>query len=219
MKTVLRTVGTLSAAPQLLVMLPGANMPPEELFDAGLAQAIARRGLALDLLSVDISEVGLDAVHAWDALQADLLSPARARGARVWLGGISLGGMVAMAHLAERPGVADGLCLLAPYPGSRPSMNVVDRAGGPDLWAPTEADLRDPELRVWQWLKRPPPALPVFIGHGTEDRFAARIQRVAERFAPASRHTVAGGHDWAAWVPLWERFLDAGHFSSPSQAA
>mgnify|MGYP006195465057 CR=1 FL=1 len=179
MKTVLRTVGTLSAAPQLLVMLPGANMQPEELFEAGLAQSIARRGLALDLLSVDISDVGLDAVHAWDALQADLLSPARARGARVWLGGISLGGMVAMAHLAERPGVADGLCLLAPYPGSRPSMNVVDRAGGPDLWAPTEADLRDPELRVWQWLKRPPPALPVFIGHGTEDRFAARIQRRA----------------------------------------
>lgn len=211
MKTVLRTVGTLSAAPQLLVMLPGANMQPEELFEAGLAQSIARRGLALDLLSVDISDVGLDAVHAWDALQADLLSPARARGARVWLGGISLGGMVAMAHLAERPGVADGLCLLAPYPGSRPSMNVVDRAGGPDLWAPTEADLRDPELRVWQWLKRPPPALPVFIGHGTEDRFASRIQRVAERFPQASRHTVAGGHDWAAWLPLWERFLDADH--------
>ena len=61
MKTVLRTVGTLSAAPQLLVMLPGANMQPEELFEAGLAQSIARRGLALDLLSVDkrLKELGV----------------------------------------------------------------------------------------------------------------------------------------------------------------
>ncbi|WP_332744231.1 alpha/beta hydrolase [Hydrogenophaga sp.] len=213
MTTPLRTVGTLGAAPQLLVMLPGVAMRPEDIFDAGCARAIEQRGLPLDLLAVDISGVGLDAVHTWDALQKDILTPARMRGARVWLGGISLGGMVAMAHLAARPGVADGLCLLAPYPGSLPSVNVVERAGGPDPWQPSEADLRDPELRVWQWLKRPPPDLPVFIGHGTEDRFAARIQRVAERFPPASRHTVAGGHDWSAWLPLWERFLDAGHFS------
>lgn len=212
MTTTLRTVGTLGAAPRLLVMLPGVAMRPEEIFDAGCAAAIARRGLSLDLLAVDISGLGLDAVDTWDALQKDILAPAHGRGARVWLGGISLGGMVAMAHLAARPGVADGLCLLAPYPGSLPSVNIVELAGGPDQWQPSAEDLRDPELRVWQWLQRPPPELPVFIGHGTEDRFAARIQRVAERFPPASRHTVAGGHDWSAWLPLWERFLGAGHF-------
>ena len=208
----LRTVGTLSGAPHLIVMLPGVAMPPEALFDAGFAHAIERRKLPLDLLVVDMGGLGLDAVHTWDALQNSVLAPARARGAGVWLGGISLGGLVAMAHLAARPGVADGLCLLAPYPGSRPSVNVVEHAGGADHWQATEEELRDPELRVWQWLQRPPPDLPVFIGHGTEDRFAERIQRVAERFAPASRHTVAGGHDWSAWLPLWECFLDAGHF-------
>lgn len=208
----LRTVGTSGAAPQLLVMLPGVAMRPEEIFEAGLAHAIERRGLALDLLAVDISGLGLDAVDTWDALQHQVLAPARARGARVWLGGISLGGMVAMAHLAARPGVADGLCLLAPYPGSRPSVNVIERAGGIEHWQPTPQDLQDPELRVWQWLRQPPTGLPVFVGHGTEDRFAARIARLAERFPAASRHTVPGGHDWSAWRPLWERFLDTGHF-------
>lgn len=208
--TALRTVGTLSGAPQLLVMLPGVGMAPQAIFDAGFASAIERRGLALDLLAADVSGLGPDAADTWDALQDGVLTPARGRGARVWLGGISLGGLVAMAHAAARPGAVDGLCLLAPYPGSRPSVNVVERAGGPDRWQPSEADLRDPELRVWHWLQRPPPALPVFIGHGTEDRFADRIQRVAERFPLASRHTVAGGHDWPAWLPLWERFLDTG---------
>jgi len=212
--TALRTVGTLSGAPHLIVMLPGVAMSPEAIFDAGFAQAIAQRGLPLDLLAVDIGGLGLDAVHTWDALQNRVLTPARERGTRVWLGGISLGGLVAMAHVAARPGVADGLCLLAPYPGSRPSVNVVERAGGADAWQATEADLQDPELRVWRWLQNPPPGLPVFIGHGTEDRFAERIQRVAERFPPASRHTVAGGHDWSAWLPLWARFLDAGHFKA-----
>ena len=89
---------------------------------------------------------------------------------------------------------------------------LIERAGGPDRWRPTEADLRDPELRVWQWLQRPPVDLPVFIGHGSDDRFAERIQQVADRFPPTSRHIFSGGHDWAAWLPLWERFLDVGHF-------
>jgi pimeloyl-ACP methyl ester carboxylesterase len=183
--TGLRTVGMLSGAPQLLVMLPGVGMAAQAIFDAGFASAIERRGLALDLLAADVSDLGLDAVDTWDALQDEVLTPARGRGARVWLGGISLGGLVAMAHAAARPGAVDGLCLLAPYPGSRPSVNVVERAGGPDRWQPSEADLRDPELRVWQWLQCPPPGLPVFIGHGTEDRFADRIQRVAQRFPAA----------------------------------
>ncbi|MCV0441090.1 MAG: alpha/beta fold hydrolase [Hydrogenophaga sp.] len=213
MTTVLRTVGTPGKAPHLLVMLPGMVMRPEELFEAGFADAIAQRGLPVDLLAVDVSGIGLDAADTWGALQDQILAPARAARSSVWLGGISLGGMVAMAHAAAHPGAVDGLCLLAPYPGSRPSVNVMERAGGPDHWQPTPDDLRDPELRVWQWLQCPPPDLPVFVGHGTEDRFAARIERVAGRFAPASRHTVAGGHDWPAWRLLWDRFLDAGHFT------
>ncbi|MDR7093544.1 alpha/beta hydrolase [Hydrogenophaga laconesensis] len=204
----LRTVGTLKGASHLIAMLPGAAMRPEEIFEAGMADAVARRGLPMDLLAVDIGELGLDALGTWDTLQTGVLTPARERGARVWLGGISLGGMVAMAHLAARPGVVDGLCLLAPYAGSRPSLNVIERAGGVDRWQPTAQDLQDPELRVWQWLRRPPADLPVFVGHGTEDRFAARIQQVSDRFPAASRHTVPGGHDWSAWLPLWERFLD-----------
>ncbi|MDO9433894.1 alpha/beta hydrolase [Hydrogenophaga sp.] len=208
----LRVVSTLGDKPHLVVMLPGMSMRAGEIFDAGFAEAIAQRGLPLDLMAVDASGIGLDASATWDILQNDILTPERARRQSLWLGGISLGGMVAMAHVAARPGVVDGLCLLAPYPGSLPSVNVIARAGGPDTWQPSEADLRDPELRVWQWLKSPPPSLQVFIGHGREDRFSERIQQVADRFPPAAQHTVDGGHDWAAWLPLWTRFLDAGHF-------
>ncbi|WP_084360605.1 hypothetical protein [Hydrogenophaga palleronii] len=208
MSRTLRTVGHLGNAPRLLVMLPGVAMRPEDIFDAGCGAAIERRGLALDLLAVDTAGIGLDAVHTWDALQHEIIDPARARGAQVWLCGISLGGMVAMGHLTERPGAADGLCLLAPYPGSLPSVNAIRRAGGPEHWRPSEADLRDPELRVWQWLRSPPADLPVFIGWGSEDRFAARIEQLANRFPAPVRHAVPGGHDWSAWLPLWEKFLD-----------
>lgn len=212
MKTTLRTIGKPGDAPHLLVMLPGMVMQPEAIFEAGFADAIAQRALPLDLLAVDVSGIGLDAADTWDALQHEILAPERARRTSVWLGGISLGGLVAMAHVAARPGVVDGLCLLAPYPGSRPSVNVIERAGGVERWRPSAADLRDPELRVWHWLQSPPAELPVFIGHGREDRFAGRIQQVADRFPADARHTTDGGHDWAAWLPLWHTFLDQGYF-------
>lgn len=212
MNSLLRTVGTPGDAPHLLVMLPGMVMQAGAIFDAGFADAIAQRALPLDLLAVDVSGIGLEATSTWNALQDQILTPERARRRSVWLGGISLGGLAAMAQVAARPGVVNGLCLLAPYPGSRPSVNVVQRAGGVDRWQPSAADLRDPELRVWQWLKSPPQDLPVFIGHGRDDRFADRIQQVADRFPADARHTVAGGHDWPAWLPLWQQFLDAGYF-------
>ena len=41
----------------------------------------------------------------------------------------------------------------------------------------------------------PPPAMPVFVGHGRLDRFAQGMAKVAACFPPASRHVVEGDHD------------------------
>ena len=72
----------------------------------------------------------------------------------------------------------------------------------------TAEELADPEFRAYRWLKAPPADLPVFVGHGREDRFAPGMQAIADRFPPAARQVVAGGHDWPAWGRLWEHFLD-----------
>jgi hypothetical protein len=40
------------------------------------------------------------------------------------------------------------------------------------------------------------------------------MERVAACFAPGSRCTVSGGHDWPAWRQLWGHFLDRGHFAA-----
>ena len=79
-------------------------------------------------------------------------------------------------------------------------------------FAPEE--LADPEFRMWRWLQSPPAGLPVCVGYGSVDRFAAGMQRIAERFPPAARHAIPGGHEWPVWQQLWEHFLDLGHFSA-----
>lgn len=205
----LRTVGRACGAGTLLVLLPGAYMTADD-YAARFFPAVERRGVSLDLMAVDL---GIDAVSAGDALPAvleQILRPARQSHRQVWLGGISLGGLLALSLTADYPDAVDGLCLIAPYPGSRLTTNAIARSGGLDVWQPGDEQLSDPEFRVYRWLKAPPHSLPAFVGYGSEDRFAAGMQAIAERFPAAARYAVPGGHDWPAWGNLWEHFLDSG---------
>jgi pimeloyl-ACP methyl ester carboxylesterase len=199
----------------LLVLLPGAYMTAADFVDAGFFAAAARRRLALDLVAVDLDLSAISGGTALPAVHQEILAPARHQGYRkIWLGGISLGGQLALCHAADTPGSVDGLCLLAPYPGSRLTGKAIADAGGLDHWQATPEQLADPEFRMWRWLQRPPAGLPVFVGYGSEDRFAAGMAQIAGRFPPVARHTIPGGHEWPVWQQLWEHFLDLGHFSA-----
>lgn len=211
----LRTLGRNTGAANLMVLLPGAYMQPEDFAAAGFFTALSARRLPYDLLAVDLDLEAISAGTALPALQAEILEPARRQGyARIWLGGISLGGLLALGHNADTPGSVDGLCLLAPYPGSRLTTNAIARAGGLASWQATPDQLADPEFRVWRWLQKPPADLPVFVGYGSEDRFAAGMRQIADCFPPNARHAIPGGHEWPVWQLLWEHFLDSGHLCS-----
>ena len=207
------TVCLANGAPDVLVLLPGAYMAARDFVTAGFFTAVTARSLALDVVAVDLDLEAISGGGALPAVHAGILAPARARYRRVWLGGISLGGLLALSHAADAPGAVDGLCLIAPYPGSRLTTNAIARAGGLDAWQPSPAELADPEFRVWDWLRHPPAGLPAFVGWGTEDRFAAGMRAIAERFPAAGRCALPGDHDWPVWLQLWERFLDLGHYS------
>lgn len=211
MNAPLRTVERKTGANTLLVLLPGAYMTAADFATAGFFDAIARRQLALDLVAVDLDLEAISSGTALPALQAQILAPARQLGySQVWLGGISLGGLLALCHNADTPGAVDGLCLLAPYPGSRLTTNAIARAGGLGVWQASAEELSDPEFRAWQWLQKPPADFPVFVGYGTEDRFAAGMAQIAGCFPQDARCAIPGDHDWPVWQVLWEHFLDSG---------
>jgi pimeloyl-ACP methyl ester carboxylesterase len=210
----LRTLRRETGAPDLLVLLPGAYMKPEDFVEAGFFSAVEQRGLKLDIAAV---ELDLDMISEGFAV-ADVLDqivlPARQNHERVWLGGISLGGLLALSLHADRSGAVDGLCLIAPYPGSRLTTKPITSAGGIDAWIPSTEQLDDPEFRVYRWLKQVPGDLPAFVGYGREDRFADGMKTIAERFPAHARKAIPGGHEWPVWQLLWEHFLDLGHFAT-----
>lgn len=200
------------SADTAIVLLPGAYMTPEHFRREGFDQLLAVAGRDADLLLPALDLANLTATEALTTLHHEVIKPARAAYRRLWLGGISLGGFTALAYAADHgnpgdpAGQVDGLCLLAPYPGSRITAATIAAAGGLPHWQPNAEQLADPEYRVWHWL-RTPPELPLFYAYGREDRFAPGMAKLATALPEGAIHTRPGGHDWPVWRALWQDFL------------
>ena len=124
-----------------IVLLPGAFTTAGEFATARFAEAVSERGLPIDLVITDLELTSVTDRSILERLRAGPLKVARAAGCEsVWLAGVSLGAFVALV-LAERfPGEVDGLCLIAPYLGTRIVSSEIVRAGGLARWQPALAD-------------------------------------------------------------------------------
>ena len=52
------------------------------------------------------------------------------------------------------------------------------------------------------------PHVPLWLGYGSEDRFAGGHALMAAVLAPHQVTTLAGGHDWPTWLRLWQHYLE-----------
>ena len=182
-----------------MIWFPGAYDGAQSFVDQGFAVAVAKRGTSLDLLFVDLEMAHLQDRGPIERLRSEIILPARTAGASTWLGGISLGGLLALDYASSYPGEVDGLCLLAPYLGNR---MLIDEVAAGRL-----AEF-DAEHRIWRYIKSQIHAAPIYLGYGRQDRFS-RAHDLMAATLPAKRvDVVDGGHDWRTWFELWERFLD-----------
>jgi len=195
----------------LLVLLPGAYSTPGDAIEHGLAATLAACHPSANLLVLPLDPLAVTegvALARFDAA----LAPWRERFATLWLAGISLGALVLLAYLAERPQGIAGALALTPYLGSRQLEAQIRAAGGPAAWAAAhdmDWDERHLEERVWRWLAQGGAGrLPVELGLADADRFYSG-QHLASGCWPAEHcFSVAGRHDWAAWHALWSIWLD-----------
>jgi pimeloyl-ACP methyl ester carboxylesterase len=192
-----------------MIWLPGAYHCAQDFVDQGFARAVAQRGIPLDLQFVDLEMQHLDDRDAFERLRSEIVLPARAAGGRVWLAGISLGGMAALDYASVHADEIDGLCLLAPYLGNRMLIKEIAAGGGLRAWESHELAQPDAEHRIWRYIKTRCTSRPLFLGYGRSDRFAAAHDLLAAALPPLWVEVVAGGHDWRAWINLWEGFLDS----------
>ncbi|HEY6927985.1 MAG TPA: alpha/beta fold hydrolase [Steroidobacteraceae bacterium] len=233
MRTILEAAQDGIAAPTRVLLLPAAYTGPEDFVREGFVRAVRERRLAVDLVFVELTLPHLTDRTMLRRLRDEIVLPARATGCRsIWLGGISLGGFIALAYAARFTQEIDGLCLLAPYLGNQRVIGEIARADGVDGWTAGDLAEDDDERRIWQFIKEQrdrsaaeevprsagggprgdrtsaSPAVALHLGFGSEDRFAASHRLMAAALAPSSVDVGPGGHEWPAWRRLWENFLD-----------
>ena len=211
-----------TAGRTLLVMLPGAGIDAAAFAERGMVAAVQRRGPAVDIVAAQPAlELYLDGSVA-HALHRRIVEPALAEGyARLWLLGISLGGMGALLYVSHHAALAEGLVLLAPFLGTQGTIAAVAAAGGFASRSAPDAASTAIEARMLAWLRdflrSRPPSPQLYLGYGRADRFALGHRMLAESL-PAD-HVVAeeGAHDWDTWLSLWHRVLDAAPFAASSE--
>ena len=204
--------GLPAAQRVLLAMLPGAGIAAEDFAVRGLVAAAQHGmpGLEVIALRPDL-ELYLEGTLA-PVLHEGIIAPARAAGIqRIWLLGVSLGGMGALLHASEYPDCVEGLVLLAPFLGTAGTIAELTRAGRFDHWAAEASAATAPERQLLVWLQshlRSGAKMPrLFLGHGKHDRFAAGHRLLAAQLPPSQVVQVDGGHDWAAWTEAWQAIL------------
>ena len=118
-----------------LVLLSGGFIHAEDFVREGFVERLRERGIDCP---VTIGEVRM-AYFADGSIAPRvkaLVDGARAEGTqRIWIAGISLGGLAALCHAAREPEGIAGLALLSPYPGTRLVLREIDAAGGLAAWA------------------------------------------------------------------------------------
>jgi pimeloyl-ACP methyl ester carboxylesterase len=220
MRSLVRTAESAARAPTCIVCLPGAYHAAADLSSAGFDSRVRERALPIDLAFVDVDLRHLGDRRPLDRLKHEIVLPARAMGYRsIWMAGISLGGFMALDYAASNPGDLDGLCLLAPYLGSRMLTREI-AASGLAAWTGGAAAESDEERRIWRLIQAQHPLAQrtdagpgyspsLYLGYGREDRFSDAHRLMAQALPAGAVDVVPGGHDWRTWTVLWENFLDS----------
>lgn len=208
MRTLIDTVAFEPDPGLLIVLLTGTYGEPEHFVREGFPSAVRERGIAAEIAMAATPAARFADGSIVDSLHDEVIRPARARGRRrIWIAGISLGALAALAYAARHEAEAEGLVLLSPYPGTREVLREIDDAGGLARWRPQLAG-GDLEREAWSWLARRGASPPVHLYYATRDRFADGQREMARALGSRGARAVDGGHDWAAWRAQWSLFLD-----------
>jgi len=198
-----------------LILLPAAYTHARDFASHGFIAAARTAGHFGDIAAI---ETGMDTYLDGSIVRRlhEAIGNVRADGARVWLAGISLGGLGALLYARTHPEAVAGIMLLSPFIGTRGTVAQVIAAGGFDAWQPPQGEAATGEHRLLQWLKAYRPGNPawpdMYLGYGSDDRFAASYRLLAGLLPAGRVVTEAGGHDWETWTVLWDRLLHTAFF-------
>jgi S-formylglutathione hydrolase FrmB len=212
MRTLLHSAGTRQDPALSLVLLSGTYSEPEDFVREGFPAAVSDHGIDAEIVMAEVRAAWFADGSIVRRIHESVITPARERGrSRIWLAGISLGGLAALSYAARHASEVAGIVLISPYPATRDVLREMEAAGGPGRWKPVIPPQGDLEREAWLWLATNGARWPVHCWYGSDDRFAERQRRIGAVLEPSRVHERPGGHDWPAWRRFWDEFLAVSH--------
>ena len=126
-----------AANKRLFVFLRGIGGSHRSFEEKGLVADVWARGLPFDMVAPNAHLGYYIDRNLLVRLKEDVIDPARAKGyKKIWLVGVSMGGLGAMLYLKDRPQDIAGVYLIAPFLGSPSILSEIEAAGGVRKWNP-----------------------------------------------------------------------------------
>jgi pimeloyl-ACP methyl ester carboxylesterase len=209
--------GGQAPAKCLIVLLPGSGDNDAAFEEHHFVEAIGSRQLQADIIAANATIGYYAAGTVWDRLSTDVVEPALARGyQRVWVAGISMGGLGALMYANRHPDQVSGVMVMAPFLGDRSLIRDIGSAGGLAKWKaparPRSLDTNNYPLELWRWLQAVTSGVErgprLYLGYGRRDKLAPAAHLLAAELPPDHVYETGGGHAWGPWEEQWATFLD-----------
>lgn len=213
-----------SPSGSLVVFLRGLGGSHASFEEHGFVQAVAARFPGAAMVAPDANLLYYLDRSLDRRLKEDVLDPAFDSGTRrVWLIGVSMGGLGGVLTSRRYPGEIQGIALISPFLGYSSIHREIERAGGLHRWDPGPYTEDDWERVVWDWLRtrtaeQRPQAFPIYLGYGQGDDYAAAQRLLAAALPPGHVVTVDGGHTVDTFVRLFDALLPALPLEGPGTA-
>ncbi len=137
---------------------PEAGDHAERFRDQGFVEDLQNSNLSIDIRAADATMGYYMKGTLLDRLEADVITPAKARGYKeIWLVGPSMGGLGSLLYSRMHSAEVTGVLAIAPFLGDEDLIAEIATAGGLKQWqAPPRIDamIRDTYQReLWRWLQ------------------------------------------------------------------
>lgn len=193
----------------------GCLIEPHKCFETlGFVEAVQEKRLPFDMVAPDLNFTYYEKRTLVERLTQDVIKPAKAVGyEKIWLVGVSMGGLGAILYRVKAAEPVDGVLLLGPYLGEPSILAEISKVGGLKKWNPGPyGGEKDWQRMVWDGLKQagehPDEPIPLYLGVGLDDLFYEGQKLLADALPPDRVIAVSGGHKLSTFKKIWDIFLD-----------
>jgi len=188
----------------LIVLLPGFDEPPTNFIKFGAVEQIIACQSNINILGVD-SHFGYyrDATII-ERLHEDIIKPARDAGIqKIWLLGISLGGLGSLIYRQTHPEEIEAVIVMAPYIGEWDELSAYQSEP-----KKSRETIRPELVELWDGLTTIPVDDPaITLAFGENDYNSKQHQWFASLLNEDKVVSGPGGHRWTVWQKLWPKAL------------